>query len=59
MVCVFLSPDDGLSGVKHIVSEIIKTFGCVTVTFPFSFLSTTSRMQHYEMVTDAQIVHKV
>jgi hypothetical protein len=44
-------PDDRLSAPKHLVSQIIKTFVCVTVTPPFLFISTTNRMQHYKFGT--------
>jgi hypothetical protein len=44
------SPDDGLSGPKHVVSWLIKTFACVTVTPPCLFVSTINRIQHYKTV---------
>jgi hypothetical protein len=37
-----VSPGHGLSGPKYIVSEIIKTFVCVTVTSPFLFVNILS-----------------
>jgi hypothetical protein len=35
-----ISPDDGLSGIKHVLRGILKTFVCVMVTSLFLFLMT-------------------
>jgi hypothetical protein len=48
----YLSPYDGLSAPKHVVSGIIKIFVFVAVTPPFLFLSTTNRMEHYKVPFD-------
>jgi hypothetical protein len=42
------SPDDGLSGPKHVVNGKVKTIICVTATPRFSFESTKNRMQQCE-----------
>lgn len=42
------SPYVGLSGLKHVVVQTIETFACVTITPPFSIISTTNRMQQYK-----------
>jgi hypothetical protein len=43
-----MSPNDGPSGLKYGVTEIIRTFVCVRVTSPFLFVSTINVMQHYK-----------
>jgi hypothetical protein len=44
------SPDDGLSGPKHVASGIIKLFIYVTVTSSFLFGIATIRIQQYKNI---------